>query len=94
MDIGVSDVCYGWPGIGPYAVTQAAHTLIGGGALFLPLSLRLIALGCWIGKELFSDIAGCELSAFVALDSAADLGFAVLGFALAHWTLTQGRARA
>jgi hypothetical protein len=93
MDIGVSDVCHGWPGIGPYAATQAAHTFIGGVALFIPLSLRLVILGGWIGKELFSDMARCELSALVALDSAADLGFAVLGFALAHWKLAQDRAR-
>lgn len=88
MDIGVSDVCHGWPGMGLYAATQAAHTFLGGVALFTPLSLRLVVLGGWIGKELFSDIVRCELSALVALDSAADLGFAVLGFALA-----QGRVR-
>ena len=93
MDIGVSDVCYGWPGVGSYAATQAAHTFIGGVALFIPTSLRLLCLGGWIGKELFSDIAGCDLSALVAIDSAADLGFAVLGFALANWTLAQGRVR-
>jgi len=94
MDIGMSDVCHGWPGLGPYAATQAAHTLIGGAALFIPLSLRLIVLGGWIGKELFSDMARCELSVLVVLDSAADVGFAVLGFALAYRTLLQGRARA
>lgn len=93
MDIGMSDVCHGWPGIGPYAATQAAHAFIGGVALLIPLSLRLVILGGWIGKELFSDMARCELSALVALDSAADLGFAVLGFALAHWKLAQDRAR-
>jgi hypothetical protein len=93
MDIGMSDVCHGWPGIGPYAAIQAAHTFVGGLALFIPLSLRLVVLGGWIGKELFSDMARCELSVLVALDSAADLGSAVLGFALAHWTLAQGRAR-
>ena len=93
MDIGMSDVCHGWPGIGPYAAIQAAHTLIGAVALFIPLSLRFVFLGGWIGKEIFSDIARCELSALVATDSAADLGFAVLGFALAHLTLAQGRAQ-
>ena len=93
MDLGVSDVCHGWPGIGPYAATQAAHTVMGVVALFIPVSLRLVTLGGWIGKELFSDITKCDLSALVAIDSAADLGFAVLGFALANWTLAQGRVR-
>lgn len=92
MDIGVSDVCHGWPGVGSYAATQAAHTFFGVAALFMPTGLRLLFLGGWIGKELFSDIARCDLSALVAIDSAADLGFAVLGFALAH--LAQGRVRA
>lgn len=94
MDLGISDVCRGWPGIGPYAATQAAHVGIGGLAVFTPLSLRLVILGGWIGKELFSDMARCDLSAWVALDSAADLGFAVLGFVLTQWTLAQARAGA
>jgi hypothetical protein len=93
MDLGMSDVCSGWPGIGPYAVTQTAHGGLGAVAVFVPLGLRLVFLGVWIGKELFSDMARCELSALVALDSAVDLGFAVLGFALAQRTLARGRAR-
>jgi hypothetical protein len=93
MDLGMSDVCGGWPGIGPYAATQAAHGGLGAVAVFVPLGLRMVIFGGWIGKELFSDMARCELSALVALDSAADLGFAVLGFAMAHRTLAQGRAR-
>lgn len=48
MDIGVSDVCQGWPGIGPYAATQTAHTFIGGMATLIPMSLRLVMLGGWI----------------------------------------------
>lgn len=87
INLGVSDVCAGWPGIGPYAAIQAAHTLIGGLAVFTPLSLRLVILGGWIGKELFSDMARCDLSVWVALDSVADMACAVIGFALVSATL-------
>jgi hypothetical protein len=81
LNLGVSDVCNGWPGAAPYAWTQLAHVAIGGGAVFAPLAVRLVALAGWIFKEVFSDFAGCELSAWVALDSAADLTCALIGFA-------------
>ena len=29
LDLGVSDVCHGWPGILPYVLTQAAHATSG-----------------------------------------------------------------
>ena len=87
LSLGVSDICHGWPGVAPYTGTQLAHAVIGGLAVFTPLSLRLVTLGAWIGKELFVDIAGCDLSAWVALDSVADLACAVLGFAVASVAL-------
>ena len=80
LDLGVSDVCHGWPGAAPYAGTQAAHVVIGGATVFAPLAVRLVILSGWICKEMFSDIGGCGLSGWVALDSAADLTCAVLGF--------------
>lgn len=65
---------------------------IGGAAVLVPHSLRLILLGGWIGKELFADVAGCGLRPLVALDSAADLSFAVLGFVLAQRACAQMKA--
>ena len=83
LSLGVSDVCNGWPGLVPYMATQAAHMVIGCIAVLLPLSARLVGFSLWIGKELLGDIAGCGLSRWVALDSAADIAFAILGFILA-----------
>ncbi len=82
LNLGVSDVCHGWPGMAPYAGTQLAHAVIGGGAVFTPMAVRIVILAGWGCKELLSDIAGCELSGWVALDSAADIACAALGFAV------------
>lgn len=87
LSLGVSDVCDGWPGTAPYAGTQLAHAVIGGTGAFAPLTLRLVALSVWIGKEIFADIGGCGLSGWVALDSVADIACAILGFAVAHFAL-------
>jgi len=92
LDLLTSDVCAGWPGTGPYAAIQAAHAAIGGLVVLIPWPLRLTFLGGWIGKELSADIAGCDWSSWVALDSVADLGFAALGLALAYWIRTAARA--
>jgi hypothetical protein len=92
LSLGVSDVCYGWPGAAPYAGTQLAHAAIGGGAVFTPLAVRLVALVGWIFKEVFSDFAGCDLSAWVALDSAADMACAVFGFVLVSVALRNSQS--
>ena len=98
LELGMSDVCHGWPGIGPYTATQAAHIALGMAAGVLPLIGRravlagFTGLGVWIGKEIFGDIARCHHSVWVPLDSAADLGFAGMGFALVQWTLARARA--
>lgn len=87
LSLGVSDVCHGWPGLAPYAGRQAAHAVIGGAGAFAPLAVRVVILAVWIGKEIFLDVGGCGLSGWVVMDSAADLACAVLGFAVAHFTL-------
>lgn len=90
----MSDVCNGWPGAIPYAGTQVAHASIGAVSTLLPLSVRLMFLSGWIGKEVFGDIGGCGLSGWVALDSVADIACAVLGFTVAsvmcrNWQTTK-----
>lgn len=80
--LGTSDVCAGWPGAGPYAATQVAHLGIGGLAALAPMVLRAALAGGWITKEVAADLAGCDWSPLVAMDSALDLAVAVAGFAL------------
>ena len=87
LGLGVSDVCDGWPGAAPYVGTQAAHAAIGGVGVFAPLAVRLVILMAWICKEIFADIGGCGRSGWVALDSLADIAFAFMGFAVAHFAL-------
>jgi hypothetical protein len=92
LNLGVSDVCNGWPGAAPYAWTQLAHVAIGGGAVFAPLAVRLVALAGWIFKEVFSDFAGCEFSTWVALDSTMDMACAVIGFAVVSVALRNSQS--
>ena len=71
----------------PYAGRQAAHAVIGGEGAFAPLAVRVVILAGWIGKEVFLDVGGCGLSGWVAMDSAADLACAVLGFTAVFFAL-------
>lgn len=64
-----------------------AHAGIGAVSTLLPLSVRLVFLSGWIGKEAFGDIGGCRLSGWVALDSVADIACAVLGFAVVNFVM-------
>lgn len=90
LTLGISDVCHGWPGLGPYGATQVAHMALGVSAALLPFFGRravdagLVGLGIWVGKEVFSDIAGCGFSLPVIFDSTADLTCAALGYAVAR----------
>jgi len=92
LNLGVSDICHGWPGAAPYASTQAAHAVIGGMTVLAPLTVRLVIFAGWISKEIFGDIGGCGLSGWVVLDSAADLTCAVLGFTVASVALRKSQS--
>ena len=87
LDLGVSDVCDGWPGISPYVLTQAAHATIGAGLAVVPRWIASGVFGGWTVKELAADFATCPTVA-VAIDSGADLAIAALGYALTTYCIT------
>ena len=57
-------------------------------------ALVLIALGGWIGKELFGDLLGAGFTRAAIVDSAKDIGLAVIGFIACSFLISAvGRAR-
>mgnify|MGYP001815540392 CR=1 FL=1 len=91
-NLGVSDVCAGWPGAASYAAIQAAHLVLGALTALMPIAFLCGLLIVWAAKEVFADIAGCGLSGWVMIDSVADLGFAAVGVLMVDtWRSRHGR---
>lgn len=88
QSLGQSDVVGQVPPDSYFTLTnQMAHALIGFilATRFVPVWLAVVVFSAWVGKEIFADIPNGGFSNAVMADSATDLAFGLLGYALGRW---------
>lgn len=72
-----------------WGAVQGTHALFGLVAALGPMRWAVAGFALWTAKELAFDIPGAGFAALVVLDSLADLGAGLCGFAFARWRLAQ-----
>lgn len=72
-----------------WGAVQGTHALFGLVAALGPMRWAVAGFALWTAKELALDIPGAGFAALVVLDSLADLGAALGGFAFGRWRLAR-----
>ena len=94
LDLGISDVCNGWPSLDAYLLHHVGH--FGLGLVFgLAPQSRIVAsifFSGWLVKEVFGDFSGCS-QLRVLFDGALDIAIGAAGFWVARLLVRKWMAR-